>query len=88
MALGNILVGFGEYDEVQAIRAARKQRPEDMASRLISENLKAFIERMDGLGRLCHIAGYAGTFLHSALIPPIRVKIAWFQSLYSANRTV
>ena len=39
-----IVVDFEEYDEVQAVRAARKQKVEAMADRLIAENMEAFQE--------------------------------------------
>lgn len=39
-----IVVDFDEYDEVQAVRAARKERVEAEADRLITENLEAFQE--------------------------------------------
>lgn len=39
-----IVVDFDEYDEVQAARAARKQKMEATADRLIAENLEAFKE--------------------------------------------
>lgn len=39
-----IVVDFAEYDEIQAAKAARKQRVEDIADQLIAENLEAFQE--------------------------------------------
>ena len=39
-----ILVDFDEYDEVQAIREARRQKIGAEADRLIAENLEAFQE--------------------------------------------
>ncbi len=39
-----IVVDFAEYDELQAARAARKQKVEAVADQLISENLEAFRE--------------------------------------------
>ncbi len=39
-----IVVNFEEYDELQAARAARKQKIEAAADRLIAENLEAFQE--------------------------------------------
>lgn len=39
-----IVVDFGEYDELQAAREARRQRIETTAGQLISENLEAFQE--------------------------------------------
>lgn len=39
-----VVVNFEEYDEVQAARAARKQRVEAAADQLIAENLEAFQE--------------------------------------------
>lgn len=39
-----IVVDFDEYDEVQAIREARKQKVEATADRLIAENIEAFRE--------------------------------------------
>lgn len=39
-----IVVDFEEYDELQAVRAARKQKVEATADRLIAENLEAFQE--------------------------------------------
>lgn len=39
-----IVVDFAEYDELQAVKAARKQRVNAVADQLISENLEAFQE--------------------------------------------
>lgn len=39
-----IVVDFEEYDEFQAVRAARKQKVEAAADQLIAENLEAFQE--------------------------------------------
>lgn len=39
-----IVVDFAEYDEIQAVKAARKQRVETVADQLIAENLEAFQE--------------------------------------------
>ena len=39
-----IVVNFEEYDELQAARAARKQRVKAVADQLIAENLDAFQE--------------------------------------------
>lgn len=39
-----VVVNFEEYDELQAARAARKQRVEAAADQLIAENLEAFQE--------------------------------------------
>lgn len=39
-----IVVDFEEYDELQAARAARKQKIEATADQLISENLEALRE--------------------------------------------
>ena len=39
-----LLVDFDEYDEVQAIREARRQKIGAEADRLIAENLEAFQE--------------------------------------------
>lgn len=39
-----IVVDFEEYDELQTARAARKQKVEAAADKLITENLEAFRE--------------------------------------------
>lgn len=39
-----IVVDFAEYDEFQAVKAARKQRVAAVADQLISTNLEAFRE--------------------------------------------
>lgn len=39
-----IVVDFEEYDELQAARAARKQKVEATADQVISENMEAFRE--------------------------------------------
>jgi len=39
-----IVVDFAEYDELQAARTARKQKMEELANQLISENLEALQE--------------------------------------------
>lgn len=39
-----IVVDFAEYDEIQAAKAARKQRVEAVADQLIADNLEAFQE--------------------------------------------
>ena len=39
-----IVVDFAEYDELQAVREARKQKVEAVADGLIAENLEAFRE--------------------------------------------
>lgn len=39
-----IVVDFAEYDELQAAKAARKQRVTVVADQLISKNLEAFRE--------------------------------------------
>lgn len=39
-----IVVDFDEYDEVAAIRAARRKKVEDAAEELIAENIQAFQE--------------------------------------------
>lgn len=39
-----IVVDFDEYDEVQAVIEARKQKVEAAADRLITENMEAFRE--------------------------------------------
>lgn len=39
-----IVVGFEEYDEIQAARDSRRQKIETMADQMISKNLEAFRE--------------------------------------------
>lgn len=39
-----IVVDFAEYDEIQAVKVARKQRVETVADQLIAKNLEAFQE--------------------------------------------
>ncbi len=39
-----IVVDFDEYDEIQALRKARKQKLETLADQLIAENMEAFQE--------------------------------------------
>lgn len=39
-----VVVDFAEYDEIQAAKAARKQKVDMLADKLISENLEAFQE--------------------------------------------
>lgn len=39
-----IVVDFDEYDEIQALRKARKQKLENLADQLIAENMEAFQE--------------------------------------------
>lgn len=39
-----VVVDFEEYDEVQAVRAARRKKIEAAADQLIDENLEAFRE--------------------------------------------
>lgn len=39
-----IVVDFAEYDELQAAKAARREKVEAVADRLIAENLEAFQE--------------------------------------------
>ena len=39
-----IVLDFEDYDEVQAIRAARRQKIEALAEQLIADNLEAFQE--------------------------------------------
>lgn len=39
-----IVMEFEDYDEVQAIRAARRQKIEALADQLIADNLEAFQE--------------------------------------------
>lgn len=39
-----IVVDFEEYDEIQAARAARKQKVDAMADQMIVDNLEAFQE--------------------------------------------
>lgn len=39
-----IVVDFAEYDELQAAKAARREKVEAAADRLIAENLEAFQE--------------------------------------------
>ncbi len=39
-----IVVDFDEYEELQAVREARRKKVEATADQLISENLEAFLE--------------------------------------------
>lgn len=39
-----IVLGFEDYDEVEAIRSARRQKIEALAEQLIADNLEAFQE--------------------------------------------
>lgn len=39
-----VVVGFEEYDDLQALRTVRRQKIEEEADRLISENMEAFQE--------------------------------------------
>ncbi len=39
-----VVVDFEEYDEIQAARAGRRKKVEEMADRMIAENIEAFQE--------------------------------------------
>lgn len=39
-----VVVGFSEYDEIQAMRAVRSARIEEAAARILDENMAAFRE--------------------------------------------